>query len=204
MNFNLPNRRSFLQRSLVFFAGLTATPLLGRNKATPSVLFSSNAPTVGIEPFLGEIMLVSYNFAPRGWALCAGQLLPIAQNQALFALLGTTFGGNGQTTFALPDLRGRMAVGASSTSAAIQLGELSGAESTTLLAANIPSLSMTLDKAQIRTAGTQGAGLSDGGTQAGSPNALRTNGSATPITNMPPYTVLNYVIALQGIFPSRP
>jgi microcystin-dependent protein len=209
MNLNSPNRRSFLQRSLVFFAGLAATPLLGRNEAAPSpnnrdastVLSNAHSPTVSSEPLVGEIMLVPYNFAPRGWAFCQGQLLPIAQNTALFSLLGTTYGGDGRTTFALPDLRGRMAVGFKNN--IVDLGQQGGSEATTLLATHIPPLSITLDKAQIRTAGTQGAGLSDGGTQAGSPNAVRTNGSATPMTNMPPYLVMNYVIALFGIFPSR-
>jgi microcystin-dependent protein len=201
MNFNLPNRRSFLQRSLVFFAGLATTPLMGRNEVTPSV---SNAlsPAVSEDPFLGEIMLVALNFAPLGWAFCEGQILQISQNSALFSLLGTTYGGNGQTTFGLPDLRGRMAVGGYVNT--VRLGEQNGSETTTLGATNIPPLSITLDKAQIRVAGTQGAGLSDGGTLTGSPNAVRTNGNGTPMSNMPPYLAMSYVIALRGVFPSRP
>jgi microcystin-dependent protein len=209
MSFNSPNRRSFLQRCLVFFAGLTATPLFSRNEAAPSrllrdvpsVLSDAPKPVISSEPFIGEIMLFAGDFAPRSWAFCHGQLLPIAQNTALFALLGTTYGGNGTTTFALPDLRGRMAVGGNN--ATVQLGQQGGTQATTLVAANIAPLSITLDKAQIRTAGTQGSGLSEGGTLAGTPNAVPTNGTATPMSNMPPYLAMNYVICLFGIFPSR-
>ena len=107
MNQYLPNRRSFLQRSLALLAGLTAVPLIGKSTTTSL----SNSAPLDSEPFIGEIMIFAGNFAPRGWAFCAGQILPINQNQALFSFLGTTFGGNGQTNFALPDLRGRMVVG---------------------------------------------------------------------------------------------
>src|SRR5438132_3777791 len=93
------------------------------------------------QPFLGMIAIFPYNFAPAGWAFCAGQILPIAQNTALFSLLGTTYGGNGQTTFALPDLRSRAPVGAGQGPGLsnIDLGEVSGAESATLLINNLPS-----------------------------------------------------------------
>jgi microcystin-dependent protein len=93
------------------------------------------------EQFLAELMIVSFNFAPRGWALCNGQFLPINQNQALFSLLGTQFGGNGQTTFALPDLRGRVAIneGTSSEGTPYVVGEAGGGETVTLAAAEIPS-----------------------------------------------------------------
>src|SRR5512133_3614628 len=87
-------------------------------------------------PFLGEIRIVSFNFAPRNWAQCNGQLLPINQNQALFSLLGTTYGGNGQTTFALPDLRGRVPI---HTSSSHTLGERAGEEAHTLLLAELPT-----------------------------------------------------------------
>src|SRR5213596_2076166 len=88
------------------------------------------------EPFLSEIRIMSFSFAPKGWAMCNGQFLPINQNQALFSLLGTTYGGNGQTTFALPDLRGRSAMGVSSLHS---LGESGGAENVTLAAIELPS-----------------------------------------------------------------
>src|ERR1700733_15353479 len=91
-------------------------------------------------PFLGQLLLVPYNFAPRGWAFCSGQILPIAQNTALFSLLGTTYGGNGQTTFALPDLRGRTALssGQGPGLGSYDLGEVSGTESVTILQSNMP------------------------------------------------------------------
>src|SRR5919112_5286387 len=93
-----------------------------------------------MEPFLGEIRLVPFNFAPRGWALCAGQLIPISQNQALFALLGTTYGGNGRTTFALPDLRGRVPVGAGQPAegSSYLLGETGGQETVQLMSRQLP------------------------------------------------------------------
>src|SRR2546423_1016337 len=93
------------------------------------------------EPFLGMIIIVPYNFAPRGWAFCAGQILPIAQNTALFSLLGTTYGGNGQTTFALPDLRGRVpnSSGQGPGLSNYDLGQVGGTESTTLTNANLPA-----------------------------------------------------------------
>src|SRR5918992_266953 len=94
-----------------------------------------------MDPFLGEIRLVPFTFAPRGWAFCAGQLLPINQNQALFALLGTTYGGNGKTTFALPDLRGRVAVGAGVSAAGSEhaLGSSGGQETVKLAVGQLPS-----------------------------------------------------------------
>jgi microcystin-dependent protein len=133
------------------------------------------------EPFLGEIMVWGGNFAPKGWAYCAGQLLPINQNQALFALIGTQYGGNGQTNFALPDLRGRMPIHRGSSFGLTQrsLGELGGAERITFNAVTLPAFT--------------------------EPPAL--NVIAQPagdsVEVMPPYLALNFVIALQGIFPSR-
>src|SRR3546814_1398233 len=93
-----------------------------------------------MEPFLGQIMMVGFNFAPRGWALCQGQLLPISQNQALFSLLGTTYGGDGRTTFALPDLRGRCAIGMGQGPglANYTQGEMAGQENVTLISTQMP------------------------------------------------------------------
>lgn len=196
MNQYLPNRRSFLQRSLALLAGLTATPLLGRSNTT----LIPNTPLIDSNPLLGEITIFTGDFAPRGWAICAGQILPINQNQALFSLLGTTYGGDGRTTFALPDLRGRMAVG---TSANIQLGQRAGTETTILTAANLPGLAVSTNKVEIRTTGTQGSGVTDGGASGSSNTFLAKNNSGQPFNNMPPYIVTNYIIALQGIFPSR-
>ena len=162
------------------------------------------------EPFLSEIRIMSFAFAPRGWALCNGQLLPINQNQALFSLLGTTFGGDGRVNFALPDLRGRtpMHVGSGHT-----LGERGGEQAHTLSIAELPE---HIHVAQGSS--TQGSSQDATGNVLGTvpgriytdPNALTTL-SPTTITsvggsqahlNMQPFLTLNFCIALQGIFPS--
>ena len=167
------------------------------------------------EPFLSEIRLMSFVFAPRGWALCNGQLLPINQNQALFALLGTTYGGDGRVNFALPDLRGRspLHVGAGTS-----LGERDGEEAHTLTVAELPghshALSASSDVANTHLPGAAlPAGKPRGGINryaaAGSGNTALHPGSLTPAlgggqphNNLQPYLTLNFVIALQGIFPS--
>jgi microcystin-dependent protein len=164
------------------------------------------------EPFLSEIKVVSFNFAPKGWALCNGQFLPINQNQALFSLLGTTYGGNGQTTFALPNLRGRVPIHMGNGHI---LGEAAGSTSVTV---NIQQLPTHLHFLQGSTATANldnPAGALLGGS---APNDLYTGptslspliastvppvGGSQPHNNMMPYLVLNFIIALQGIFPSR-
>lgn len=164
------------------------------------------------EPFLSEIRIFSFNFPPKGWALCNGQLLPINQNQALFSLLGTTFGGNGQTNFALPNLQSRapIHVGSGHT-----LGEQGGQEAHTLSIAEMPQHTHTVG-ASTNTTTRSSAGLNNFPSDA-SPNNLynsATNlvamrGDAVTITggsqahlNMQPFLTLNFSIALQGIFPS--
>jgi microcystin-dependent protein len=164
------------------------------------------------EPFLSEIRLFSFVFAPKGWALCNGQLLPINQNQALFSLLGTTYGGNGQTNFALPDLRGRVSqhVGNGHT-----LGERGGEEAHTLSANELPQHIHTLNAAQANAdsgniAGTSLAAFNNGYRQPGSPGnpvalnsaSIANTGGSQPHNNMSPFLALNFSIALQGIFPS--
>jgi microcystin-dependent protein len=163
------------------------------------------------EPFLSEIKLVSFNFAPKGWALCNGQFLPINQNQALFALLGTTYGGNGQTTFALPNLRGRvpMHMGNGHT-----LGEAAGTTSVTINIQQLPTHTHPLNV----NSGT-GAATNPNGTMVAkapantygppaqlvtmNPQCVTNVGGNQPHNNMMPYLTLNFIIALQGIFPSR-
>jgi|SRR4051812_44815205 len=162
------------------------------------------------EPFLSEIKIVSFNFPPKGWALCNGQLLPINQNQALFALLGTTYGGNGQTNFALPNLRGQVPIhmGGGHT-----LGETAGATSVTISQQTMPQ---HLHFAQATSANGDGPFsanhiLAAAGNAYGPANNLTsilpstvTNvGGSQPHNNMMPYLVLNFIIALQGIFPSQ-
>jgi len=161
------------------------------------------------EPFLSEIRIMSFQFAPKGWALCDGQLLPINQNQALFSLLGTTFGGNGTTTFALPDLRGRtpLHVGSGHT-----LGEHGGEQAHTLSIAELPTHAHL---AQAQPAlGSQlpavGAFLSQASNvYRGADNPTSLNpatvanvGGSQAHLNMQPFLTLNFCIALQGIFPS--
>ena len=168
------------------------------------------------EPFLGEIRIFGFPFAPRGWATCDGQILPIAQNQALFALLGTNYGGNGTTTFALPDLRGRTPIefGRSSGTSAYSIGQSGGQETSTLIEAEIPAHTHTVNASsatatEIAPSGgvwAAPAGLTvysgTGGAQM-APNALSATGGSQPHFNMQPFLTLNFCIALQGIFPSR-
>jgi len=168
------------------------------------------------EPFVGEIKLFSFPFAPRNWAFCNGTILSIAQNQALFALLGTTYGGNGIQTFALPDLRGRIPVHRSN-DGSFQLGQTGGEESVTLSQSAMPVHNHLLlgtttagDKKIPKT--TLGASpvatnfyyspLTDTPTLL-DPNSIGAAGGTQPHTNMQPYLVMNYCIALFGIFPSR-
>jgi microcystin-dependent protein len=166
------------------------------------------------EPFLSEIRIMSFNFAPKGWALCNGQLLPINQNQALFSLLGTTFGGDGRVNFALPDLRGNtpIHVGEGHT-----LGEKAGEQSHTLTSAEMPEhihgANATTVQAQANTnsasplvmpAQSNFSFLYGPATnfQQMAPNALSNVGGSQAHQNMQPYLVLSFCIALQGIFPS--
>jgi microcystin-dependent protein len=165
-----------------------------------------------VDPFLGEIRLFSFGFAPRGWAFCNGQLLAINQNQALFSILGTMYGGNGITTFALPDLRGRVPVNPGS---GILLGEKAGEEAHTLSVSEIPShihqaLASTSSATTASPNGNVWAGLSVGGYINDSapdvsmnPGALAPTGASAPHSNMQPYNVFSFCIAITGIFPSR-
>jgi microcystin-dependent protein len=166
------------------------------------------------EPFLGQIILVPYNFAPRGYAFCQGQILSIAQNTALFSLLGTTYGGNGQTTFALPDLRGRLALssGQGPGLSNYSLGEQGGVESVTLIQQQMPQHQHAVAASMVPAGDTKPANnylAINGAYVATAPNATMGNqmigftGGNQPHENREPYLCLNYCIALQGIFPSR-
>lgn len=165
------------------------------------------------EPFLGQIMIVPYNFAPRGWAFCAGQILPIAQNTALFSLLGTTYGGNGQTTFALPDLRGRVPLGAGQGPGLSNytLGQVSGTEAETLIISQMPahthSVKCSSDDADTAKPADNffGNAPSYSTTSDTTMDAavVGNTGGSQPHNNIQPYLTLNFVIALEGIFPSR-
>ena len=166
-----------------------------------------------MEPFLGEIRLVAFAFAPRGWALCAGQLLPISQNTALFSLLGTTYGGDGMTTFALPDLRGRVPVGAgqSATGSGYELGSTGGKETVTLATNELPRHSHAVQASSggATTRNPSNSVPAAGGAYAATRNAkmsaamIGRNGGGQAHENRQPYVGLNYIIALQGIFPPQ-
>jgi microcystin-dependent protein len=163
------------------------------------------------EPFLSEIKIMSFNFAPKGWALCNGQLLPINQNQGLFSLLGTTYGGNGQTNFALPNLRGRVPIHFDGSH---NLGEAAGSTAVTINIQQLPthfhSLQATNDAGLLDA--PAGAFLAKAPISAyGSPNSLSPMnpgtvsgvGGSQPHNNMMPYLTLSFCIALQGIFPTQ-
>jgi microcystin-dependent protein len=163
------------------------------------------------EPFLSEIRIMSFVYAPKGWALCNGQLLPINQNQALFALLGTTYGGNGQTTFALPNLQGRTPI---HVGAGHILGEAGGEQAHTLSWSELPPHTHVVQATTNPAAGDDAtnnvlaqaglnlyAPLSSPATMA--PGAVSTVGGSQPHLNLQPFLTLTFCIALQGIFPSR-
>ena len=164
------------------------------------------------EPFLAEIKIISWNFPPKGWAFCNGQLLPINQNQALFSLLGTTYGGNGQTNFALPDFRGRIPVHMGSGFAEGQKG---GEEFHTLNVAEMPAHNHIVSASTVADSANTNAPTNNFPTtdpinayRAASnttlaPLSVSNVGGSQPHENRQPFLVLNFIIALVGIFPSR-
>lgn len=162
-------------------------------------------------PYLSELRMFSFNFAPKGWAQCNGQLLPINQNQALFSLLGTAYGGNGQTTFALPDLRGRTPMHAG---AGYVQGQTGGQTAHTITMSEMPAHNhLVMASSNAPNAATPGGnffasntsftpyGTAPNTTMA--PSDVTNIGGSQPHNNMAPYLVINICIALQGIFPSR-
>lgn len=171
------------------------------------------------DPFVAEIRIFGFNFAPTGWAQCNGQLLPLSQNTALFSLLGTTYGGDGKSTFALPNLQGSapMHPGQGPGLSLHDLGETGGSETVTLLQSEIPAHSHTLrassDPADVqqpsptRSLARSAPGFAyipDNPNATLAPQALAPAGGDQPHNNLMPYLTLNFCIALQGIFPARP
>ena len=174
-------------------------------------------------PFLGQVMLFAGGFAPRGWATCEGQLLAISQNDALFSLLGTTYGGDGRTTFGLPDLRGRAPIGVGTGPGLTPRpwGQKSGSENTTLNTNNLPAHNhgITVEVAVSTgngttdepdgnvlagtTSPTYAAASSANGKLAGASGSSTNTGSGQSFNNMQPYLAMYYIIALQGVYPSR-
>lgn len=159
--------------------------------------------SIATNPFIGELRLTSFNFAPKGWALCNGQLLPISQNVALFSLIGVHYGGDGITTFRLPDLRGRQALHQDQGN--YLMGIAAGREAVSLRAAEVPT-ELVSDSEMTTRHPAHGAALAVGGAYATSATAgyMTSVGGGQPHENRPPYLVLNWIIALEGIFPSRP
>jgi len=171
------------------------------------------------EPFLGMIALFGFDFPPRGWAACWGQIIPLQQNTALFALLGTNYGGNGVSTFGLPDLRGRAAIGSEQAPGltAYAIGEKTGVETTTLFQTQLPAHTHTIsgttdagDTSSPEGAYPANTGVMDKEYRAATNNKVVMNsaivsftGSGTPISVMQPYLAMNFCIALQGVFPVR-
>jgi microcystin-dependent protein len=172
------------------------------------------------DPFVAEIRIFPFNFPPTGWAFCNGQLMPLSQNTALFSLLGTVYGGDGKSTFALPDLQGSAAMhpGQGQGLSLRDLGEIGGTETVTLLVSEMPAHNHFLmtaagdiaesndptNKAMTRSTNGNAYTTTIANTQAMAPQALAPNGASLPHNNMQPYLTLNFCIALQGVFPARP
>jgi microcystin-dependent protein len=172
--------------------------------------------------YLGQIIMFAGNFAPKNWMLCSGQILAIAQNQALFSILGTTYGGDGRTTFALPDLQGRVPIssGQGPRLPNITLGEIGGSETVSLTVAQIPAHNHTIavnnttaetgnpngavyGKAVDSGSGTEYQIYNQNATVAMNAGAMAVAGASQPHSNLPPLLALNYIICISGIFPSR-
>lgn len=208
----LPNteRRNFLKRAVAFLAGGAAV-MMGARRASADVQ--------GGQPFVGDIVMVGFNYAPRGWALCDGQLLQIASYQTLFSLLGTQYGGDGRTTFGLPDLRGRfpMHMGQGPGLSNRRIGAKSGTENVVMAAAQMPAHNHALfgqssngtsdapagNMLARDPAGTPGYGDGAANVVGMHASSIGNAGGSQAQPNMPPFQVVNFIIALTGLFPSR-
>jgi microcystin-dependent protein len=182
--------------------------------ALVTLALGANSALAQAEPFVGQLMMVPYNFAPVGWAMCEGQLLSISQNTALFALIGTQYGGDGISNFALPDFRGRFPLGTGNSEHPFN-GQMGGAESYTLTVAQLPAHSHPLMAASAEATLSSPAGAvlaskarvplyaaATDGTMM-SAGAIGSTGGSQPYPVMPPYTTVTFCIALNGVFPSR-
>jgi microcystin-dependent protein len=221
-NLNVTGRTYFIRRAFdIFIVSMMFVVFMAfANKETGNAT-DLNA-SVLTEPFLGQVAIFPFSFAPQGWAKCEGQLLPISQNQALFSLLGTTYGGDGETTFGLPDLRGRVVIGHGSGPGlpSYSLGQKGGITNTVLSIPNLPVHSHTAS-GTIQASSEDGEETSPVGNVPGMTagvynedvNALMKTGgvnvtvnnagSGQQFTNMQPYAAIGYYIALQGVYPSQ-
>jgi microcystin-dependent protein len=195
-------RRDFLGRALAALAGLAWFGRADRAEAA----------TEDNQPYIAEIRMFAGNFEPVGWMFCQGQILPISENDALFALIGTTYGGDGQSTFALPDLRSRVPVHVGSSTA---LGQMGGSEDSNLTLNQISAHNHAAGGSSANGTSDNPAGLVPARSAAGVPQygttpdtnlssaALLSAGGTTPHPNMQPYLGINYIISLYGVFPSQ-
>jgi microcystin-dependent protein len=216
---NLKSRRGFLKGISKWIGGTTLLATSTNLIIAKEIKAASYRKSFLAEgtPYLGSICMVGFNFAPIGWALCDGQLLPISENDALFSLLGTTYGGDGQNTFALPDLRGRVPIhrGQGPGLPSYDIGERGGQESVTLITNQIPLHNHTLavnsnGGTSDNPAGNYMASNSEGikhySNSAGSSangGSIGTAGGSQPHNNMPPYLCVNFIIALEGLYPQQ-
>src|SRR5262249_54103047 len=201
-------RRSFLKRAFAIAAGGAAGTLLARPEEAQA----------GTDPYLGEIMMFAGNFAPRGWAVCNGQLMAIASNQALFQIIGTTYGGDGQTTFALPDLGGRAPIhsGQGPGLSNRVLGERGGEETHALTVSEMPAHTHTVNVHSGHGTSPSPVGLLPARDPSGVPHygssadaalaleAIGNAGGSQSHPNMQPYLVISFCIALEGVAPPAP
>ena len=200
-----PNQKPFIMKKFILCLFLVTA-------------FSFSDSVKAQEAMIGEVKMFAGNFAPRGWALCNGQLLPISQNSALFSILGTTYGGDGRTTFGLPDLRGRTPIHTGTGPGLMnrRLGQKGGSENVTITVKNLPSHSHAIKAvAEVGDEGLPNGNLPASNSSANrsystlSSNAtmnkkmVENTGGNYPVNNMQPYLTVNYIIALQGIYPSR-
>lgn len=206
-----PARRGLLKRLGAALGGGLLAGLFAPSRAV--------AGTNSADPYIGEIMLFAGNFPPRGYLFCQGQLLSIAQNTALFSILGTTYGGNGQTTFALPDLRGRFPLqqGTGPGLPSYQLGEMDGSPTRTLLITQMPAHNHGLNGSTQpgNSSSPTGTLLADNGAGGAQyydtplsitqmhPNSVGVTGGSQPFSIMPPFLGINFCIAMEGVYPPR-
>ena len=204
-------RRGFL-KDISKWIGGTAVLGAAANMFTAGKIKADTTSINSANPLLASMMLVGFNFAPRGWAFCDGQILPISQNQSLYSLLGTIYGGDGRTSFALPDLRGRVSIHVSD---GYRLGHKGGAETVTLTEAQIPqhTHSLNVNSGEGNAFNPEGKYLasnsdgiknySDVSSSTANGGSIGYSGGGQAHNNMQPYIAINYCIALQGLFPSR-